>query len=265
MRNGFLENKRTHVAQLDFGAGAQAQSLFKRGKAGPKNQPPAFANRQWLLRRGHDQVGNQVGWQIQPPIRPSSVLVCALPDVRRAALARVVAEFDVALQIGGANGSVENERDDLLRAHLRMVRPAWRKHDREGRRFHAPAQNGRRRVSIRARQTGPQGKFVAVVQRQRFGRQKHAAARAEPGENAAQGRFDDQRRRLRGMADLVRPRHRLVEAQFKGGGGTGRGRIEDQFDVFGAIMMEIAAQEQQGRAGGKKKFHRTAGRSSFKV
>jgi len=124
---------------------------------------------------------------------------------------------------------------------------------------------GRRRVSIRARQTEPQGKFVAVVQRQRFGRQKHAAARAEPGENAAQGRFDDQRRRLRGMADLVRPRHRLVEAQFKGGSGTGRGRIEDQFDVFGAIRMEIAAQEQQGRAGGKKKFHRTAGRSSFKV
>jgi hypothetical protein len=35
--------------------------------------------------------------------------------------------------------------------------------------------------------------------------------------------------------------------------------------MFKAAMMEIAAQEQKGGAGGKKKFHGKAGRSSFKV
>jgi hypothetical protein len=67
------------------------------------------------------------------------------------------------------------------------------------------------------------------------------------------------------MPDFVRPHHRLVEAQFKGSGGARRGWIEDQFDVFGTIMVEIAAYEQEGGSGGKKRFHRSRGRSSFKV
>jgi hypothetical protein len=67
------------------------------------------------------------------------------------------------------------------------------------------------------------------------------------------------------MADFVRSHHGLVEPKFKGCGGNSPGGIENQFDVFRAIMMEIAAQEQKGGAGGKKTFHKTTRRSSFKV
>ena len=265
VRDCFLENKRTHLAQLDFGTGAQAQPLFQRGKTGPKEQSPALADGQRLLRRGQDQVGNQVGPRIPAGKVPGQVFIGARPDIRRPALAPAILEFDVGRQIGGADGRVEHKRYDRLRIQVRMVRPWCRIRQRKGRRFHAPAQNGRRWAPIRARQTGPQREFIAMVQRQRLGRRKRAAARADPGENAIQRRLDEQRRRLRRTADLFRPDHRLVKAQFKGGGRTGRGGIENQFDVFGAVVVETAAHKQEGGAGGKKKFHTTARRSSLTV
>ena len=123
---GFLENKRTHVPQFNFSPGAQAQSLFHRGKTGPEDQPPAFANRQWLSRRGQDQqdqVGSQIGRRTPAPIFPRHVFVGPWPEVRRAALAHGVPEFDIRRQVGGANGRVENQRDFLLRIHIRLMRP----------------------------------------------------------------------------------------------------------------------------------------------